>query len=90
QLKHYLNDRTQMLAAISHDLRAPLTRMRLRAEFIDDAQLQAKLFQDVDEMQAMVDAALAFFRDDARLEQTTVFDLGELLLTVVDDFKDAG
>ena len=90
QLKHFLNDRTQMLAAISHDLRAPLTRMRLRAEFIDDAQLQAKLFKDVDEMQAMVDAALGFFRDDARLEQTTVFDLGELLLTVVDDFKDAG
>ncbi|WP_410481753.1 ATP-binding protein [Pseudomonas plecoglossicida] len=90
QLKHFLNDRTQMLAAISHDLRAPLTRMRLRAEFIDDAQLQAKLFKDVDQMQAMVDAALGFFRDDARLEQTTVFDLGELLLTVVDDFKDAG
>ncbi|MBK4994366.1 HAMP domain-containing protein [Pseudomonas sp. S37] len=90
QLKHFLNDRTQMLAAISHDLRAPLTRMRLRAEFIEEAQLQAKLFQDVDEMQAMVDAALAFFRDDARLEPTTVFDLGELLLTVVDDFKDAG
>jgi len=90
QLKHFLNDRTQMLAAISHDLRAPLTRMRLRAEFIEDAQLQAKLFHDVDEMQAMVDAALAFFRDDARLEPTTVFDLGELLLTVVDDFKDAG
>ena len=90
QLKHFLNDRTQMLAAISHDLRAPLTRMRLRAEFIEDAQLQAKLFQDVDEMQAMVDAALAFFRDDARLEPTTLFDLGELLLTVVDDFKDAG
>ena len=90
QLKHYLNDRTQMLAAISHDLRAPLTRMRLRAEFIEDGQLQAKLFQDVDEMQAMVDAALAFFRDDARLEPTTVFDLGELLLTVVDDFRDAG
>ena len=90
QLKHFLNDRTQMLAAISHDLRAPLTRMRLRAEFIDDAQLQAKVFKDVDEMQAMVDAALGFFRDDARLEQTTVFDLGELLLTVVDDFRDAG
>ncbi|MNO40155.1 Osmolarity sensor protein EnvZ [compost metagenome] len=89
QLKHFLNDRTQMLAAISHDLRAPLTRLRLRAEFIEDAELQAKLFKDVDEMQAMVDAALAFFRDDARLEQTTAFDLGELLQTVVDDFKDA-
>jgi len=90
QLKHFLHDRTQMLAAISHDLRAPLTRMRLRAEFIEDAELQAKLFKDVDEMQAMVDAALQFFRDDARLEPTTTFDLGELLTTVVDDFKDAG
>ncbi|MFJ4156897.1 ATP-binding protein [Pseudomonas sp. NPDC089752] len=90
QLKHFLKDRTQMLAAISHDLRAPLTRMRLRGEFIEDAELQAKLFKDVDEMQAMVDAALQFFRDDARLEPATAFDLGELLLTVVEDFKDAG
>ncbi|WDY60001.1 ATP-binding protein [Pseudomonas sp. PSKL.D1] len=90
QLKHFLNDRTQMLAAISHDLRAPLTRMRLRGEFIQDAELQAKLFQDVDEMQAMVDAALQFFRDDARLEPATTFDLAALLLTVVDGFKDAG
>ncbi|WP_176508778.1 MULTISPECIES: ATP-binding protein [Pseudomonas] len=90
QLKHFVNDRTQMLAAISHDLRAPLTRMRLRSEFIEDDEVQAKLFKDVDEMQAMVDAALEFFRDDARLEQTTAFDLAEMLQTVVDDFKDAG
>ncbi|BBH45519.1 ATP-binding protein [Pseudomonas sp. KU43P] len=90
QLKHFIDDRTQMLAAISHDLRAPLTRMRLRGEFIEDAELQAKLFKDVDEMQAMVDAALQFFRDDARLEQATAFDLGGLLLTAVDDYKDAG
>lgn len=40
QLQHFIKDRTQMLAAISHDLRAPLTRMRLRGEFIDDPQLQ--------------------------------------------------
>lgn len=90
QLRHFVNDRTQMLAAISHDLRAPLTRMRLRGEFIEDGELQARLFRDVDDMQAMVDAALEFFRDDARLEQTTAFDLAEMLQTVVDDFKDAG
>jgi signal transduction histidine kinase len=90
QLKHFIDDRTQMLAAISHDLRAPLTRMRLRGEFIEDPELQAKMFKDVDEMQAMVDAALQFFRDDARLEQATAFDLGGLLLTAIDDFKDAG
>lgn len=79
-----------MLAAISHDLRAPLTRMRLRGEFIEDTELQAKMFKDVDEMQAMVDAALQFFRDDARLEPATAFDLGELLQTAVDDFRDGG
>ncbi|WHS58175.1 ATP-binding protein [Pseudomonas sp. G2-4] len=90
QLKHFLQDRTQMLAAISHDLRAPLTRMRLRGEFIEDAEQQSKLFRDVDEMQAMINSALEFFRDDARLEHATAFDLAELLHTIVDDLKDAG
>ncbi|WP_447801109.1 sensor histidine kinase [Pseudomonas kilonensis] len=90
QLKHFLQDRTQMLAAISHDLRAPLTRMRLRGEFIEDAEQQSRLFRDVDEMQAMVNSALEFFRDDARLEHATAFDLAELLHTIVDDLKDAG
>ncbi|MCQ6255496.1 ATP-binding protein [Pseudomonas sp. Q11] len=90
QLQHFVQDRTQMLAAISHDLRAPLTRMRLRGEFIDDAEQQSRLFRDVDEMQAMVNCALEFFRDEARLEHATAFDLAELLHTVVDDFKDAG
>ncbi|WP_414718419.1 ATP-binding protein [Stutzerimonas nosocomialis] len=90
QLQHFLHDRTQMLAAISHDLRAPLTRMRLRGEFIEDAEQQSKLFRDVDEMQAMVNSALDFFRDDARLEPAIPFDLAELLHTVADDFRDAG
>ena len=90
QIQHFVADRTQMLAAISHDLRAPLTRMRLRGEFIDDAEQQQKLFRDVDEMQDMISAALAFFRDDARLEEATQFDLSELLLTLVDDYRDQG
>ena len=90
QLRNFLLDRTQMLAAISHDLRAPLTRMRLRGEFIEDAEQQSRLFRDVDEMQTMVTSALDFFRDDARFEPATAFDLAELLHTVVDDFKDAG
>lgn len=90
QLQHFLDDRTQMLAAISHDLRAPLTRMRLRGEFIEDAEQQARLFNDVDEMQAMINSALEFFRDDARLEQATAFDLALLLQVLVNDCKDAG
>ncbi|PHN31440.1 cell wall metabolism sensor histidine kinase WalK [Pseudomonas sp. ICMP 460] len=88
QLQHFIQDRTQMLAAISHDLRAPLTRLRLRGEFIEDVDQQQKLFRDVDEMQAMINTALAFFRDDARLEQATQLDLAELLQTLIDDYRD--
>lgn len=88
QLRHFIQDRTQMLAAISHDLRAPLTRLRLRGEFIEDADQQQKLFRDVDEMQAMINTALEFFRDDARLEQATQLDLAELLQTLIDDYRD--
>jgi signal transduction histidine kinase len=88
QLQHFIQDRTQMLAAISHDLRAPLTRLRLRGEFIEDADQQHRLFRDVDEMQAMINTALEFFRDDARLEQATQLDLAELLQTLIDDYRD--
>ncbi|MGY4819135.1 sensor histidine kinase [Pseudomonas chlororaphis subsp. piscium] len=88
QLQHFIKDRTQMLAAISHDLRTPLTRMRLRGEFIEDPEQQRRLFHDVDEMQAMINSALEFFRDDARLEEATSFDLAELLQTLVDDYRD--
>ncbi|MFQ6571920.1 ATP-binding protein [Pseudomonas sp. UM16] len=88
QIQHFIAERTQMLAAISHDLRAPLTRMRLRGEFIEDAEQQQKLFRDVDEMQSMINSALNFFRDETRLETTTPFDLAELLQTLVDDYRD--
>ncbi len=88
QIQHFVTDRTQMLAAISHDLRAPLTRMRLRGEFIDDAQQQRKLFRDVDEMQAMINAALEFFRENLGQEEPTSFDLAGLLLLIVDDYRD--
>lgn len=88
QIQHFIAERTQMLAAISHDLRAPLTRMRLRGEFIEDAEQQRKLFRDVDEMQAMINAALGFFRDETHLETATPFDLAELVQTLVDDYRD--
>ena len=88
QIQKFVSYRTMMLAAISHDLRTPLTRMRLRGELIEDAEQQARLFRDVDEMQAMVDGALAFFRDDAVTEPTTTFDLANLLLTLTNDYAD--
>jgi signal transduction histidine kinase len=88
QIQKFVAYRTMMLAAISHDLRTPLTRMRLRGEFIEDQDQQARLFRDVDEMQSMVDEALAFFRDDATAEETTSFDLPHVLLTIANDYAD--
>jgi signal transduction histidine kinase len=88
QIQKFVAYRTMMLAAISHDLRTPLTRMRLRGEFIEDQEQQARLFRDVDEMQNMVDEALTFFRDDATAEETTSFDLPHVLLTIANDYAD--
>jgi signal transduction histidine kinase len=88
QIQKFVSYRTMMLAAISHDLRTPLTRMRLRGELIEDADQQARLFRDVDEMQTMVDGALAFFRDDAVSEPTTTFDLANVLTTITNDYAD--
>ncbi|RON96439.1 two-component sensor histidine kinase [Pseudomonas fluorescens] len=88
QIQHFIAERTHMLASISHDLRAPLTRMRLRSEFMEDLDHQSKLIRDVEEMQSMINAALAFFREDTHREQTTAFDLSELLQTIVDDYRD--
>jgi signal transduction histidine kinase len=90
QIQEFVAYRTAMLAAISHDLRTPLTRMRLRGEFIDDKVQQARLFRDIDDMQTMIDGALAFFRGDADEETARSFDLPGVLLSIADDFADQG
>jgi signal transduction histidine kinase len=88
RIQKFLSHRTLMLAAISHDLRTPLTRMRLRGELIDDEEQQQRHFRDVDEMQEMVDGALALFRDDAVKETSLAFDLAQLLMSVVHEYAD--
>ena len=90
RIQRLIDHRTAMLAAISHDLRTPLTRIRLRGEFIHDPVQQERLFRDVDELQQMVDGVLAFFRGDVQEEKLTTLDLPSLLQTIVDDFADHG
>jgi signal transduction histidine kinase len=90
QVQKFVDDRTSMLAAISHDLRTPLTRMRLRGELIDDEDQRRRHFRDVDDMRAMIDSALSFFRDELRDEESTSFDFPELLRTIADDYGDDG
>ncbi|KUL94742.1 hypothetical protein DK26_17850 [Bosea sp. WAO] len=83
-------DRTRMLAAISHDLRTPITRMRLRVEFIEDDVLRGQFTRDLEHMDTMVQGALSYLRDANRPEKRGVFDLSSLLQTVADEFADIG
>ncbi len=89
RIRRFVGDRTQMLAAIGHDLRTPITRLKLRAEFMDDEEQRAKMLSDLAEMEAMVAATLAFARDDAAAEPSVPLDLATLCRTVLDEASDA-
>jgi len=90
RIRRFVEDRTQMVAAISHDLQTPITRMRLRAEFIEDAEQRDKLLADLEDMERMVAAILSFARDDAAAEAPETVDLVALVRRVCDDVADAG
>lgn len=90
RLTRFMNDRTQMLAATSHDLRTPLTSLRLRAELVEDLELKSKMLASLDEMQRMVEAMLAFAREDSAHEETRDVDLGSLIQSIVDELNDLG
>ena len=79
-----------MLAAVSHDLRTPLTRLRLRAEFIDDDIVRDKMLEDLAEMEAMIGSTLAFARDEAAKEAIEPLELNALLARLGEDMRDAG
>ena len=89
RIRRFVGDRTQMLAAIGHDLRTPITRLRLRAEFMDDDEQRRKMLADLDEMEQMITATLAFARDDSAAEPTVMVDLAALCRTVLDEAADA-
>lgn len=85
RLQAFIKDRTHMLAAISHDLRTPITRLKLRAEFITDDEQRTKMLADLDEMEAMIAATLNFARDDAANEPTSVLDLSALISSLTEN-----
>ncbi|WP_261390230.1 ATP-binding protein [Asaia lannensis] len=89
RIRRFVTDRTLMLTAIGHDLRTPITRLKLRAEFIDDDELRDKFLADLDEMESMVAATLAFGRDSSAQEPMTTLDLGALLQTIADEAAEA-
>jgi signal transduction histidine kinase len=90
RIRRFVDDRLRMVAAISHDLRTPITRLRLRAEFVEDEAQQQKMLADLDEMENMISTTLAFARDEASSEPTQDLDLLALVQRVCDDMADAG
>ncbi|MDA9509159.1 hypothetical protein XI09_31870 [Bradyrhizobium sp. CCBAU 11386] len=90
RIRSLLNDRTRMLAAISHDLRTPLTRLRLRAEQIQQDSLRAPMLRDITKIGRMLDDTLEYLRDDAKSEPLTRVDLPSFLQTICSDFSDMG
>lgn len=90
RLHRFLADRTRMLASVGHDLRTPLTILRLRAELIADPDLQAKIFETLDEMRAITEASLSFARDEAAREESRTVDLTALVGSLCDDFIEMG
>jgi signal transduction histidine kinase len=90
RLRRYVDDRMMMMAAISHDLRTVLTRLKLRAEFINDEEQREKADADLDEMQAMLESSLTFARDETVSEPRARVDLSALLQSVCDARADSG
>jgi len=90
RLDRFVRDRTQMLAAISHDLRTPITTLRLRAELLDDEDIRDRIIETIEEMQDMTEATLAFVRADQAEEETRPIDLAALVDSLGADLVELG
>ncbi|MGE5547406.1 MAG: ATP-binding protein [Solirubrobacterales bacterium] len=90
RIRRFVEDRTRMLAAISHDLRSPITRMRLRAEMLEDNGPKRPMLADLDEMEAMVTSVLEFARGETEAEASQSIDLAAMLAAICDNATDMG
>jgi signal transduction histidine kinase len=90
RLARFIEDRTRIMSALSHDLRTPITRLSLRAELIEDPELQSSVTRDLEEMQHMTEEALDFLRGVEEREPIQSIDVPALLENVKDDVEDTG
>lgn len=89
RLLAHVKEQVQSLAAMSHDLRTPLARLRLNASMVKDAELRVSLEEDVDEMEAFVASVLDYLRGDEGEEPQRI-DVASILVTIVDEALDDG
>ncbi len=90
RIKALIDDRTNMLAAVSHDLRTPITRLRLQCEFIDDEGMRQRIRDELQHMESMVESVLHFLRHGNARRQAVALDLATSLQAICDQFADAG
>jgi signal transduction histidine kinase len=89
RLRRYVDDRTAMVGAVAHDLRTPLTRLRFRIESAPE-NLQAKMVADIEQMEAMISATMAFVRDATHLAERSRLELVSLVESVADEMAETG
>lgn len=87
-LKQLILNRTQMLAAISHDLRTPITRLKLRLENLPSTEITAKMQLDLDRMESMIQSILHFAQDEFQHEQVAKLDIVALCESICEDLQD--
>ena len=90
KIQDLVKDRTLMLAAISHDLRTPITRLKLRAQFIEDHELYPKMVADLDEMESLISQTLTFAREEHTTEKKIKLDLCSFIELMCDEMFDVG
>lgn len=90
RLTRFVTDRTRLLAALGHDLRSPLTAIRVRAEMVEDDETRERIVSSVEEMQEMVDATLSFARGMAKTEPSESVDLGKFVQSLYHEMLETG
>jgi signal transduction histidine kinase len=90
RIKNLVDDRTRTLVAVGHDLRTPITRLRLSSEFVSDETLRSQMWRDLDQMKAMVDSILVHLREGRSARNLVSVDVAACVQTVCDAFADGG
>ncbi len=90
RLAQFIADRARIFTAMSHDLKTPITRLRLRSELLDDEDLRARFVKDLEEMESMVTQTLEYLRDATTQEPVQPIDVAALLESLQNDYREAG
>jgi len=90
RLKAAMESRMRLVAAAGHDLRTPMTRMRLRAEFIENDEERGKWLADLEELNAIADSAILLVREEVSQDTVKMIDIGRLLGEIVSELSDLG